>query len=537
MKTVELLDCTLRDGAYCIDGKFGAKSIGGIIRNLQVANVKIIECGWLKNSPHEYGTTYYQVPDELSQYLQVPKSKFSTYVAMIDYNQYNCEQLPQCNGETIDAIRIVFPKDKVKEGLALVEPIRKKGYGVYLQAANTLGYSDSELLELVKEVNNVKPDGLAIVDTFGAMYPNDLIRMVRLIHNSLDKNINIGFHAHNNQQLAFSLGMKFIEEFIDTSERGIIIDSSLCGMGRGAGNTPTELLANYINTMYDNNYDMNVIMDAVDMHMLQYMHNSTWGYSIPYSIAGMYCCHVNNVAYLTKTHRTRNKDIKMVFEMLDKNARTTYDYEHLDKIYADYQNKEIDDSEIKKVLQEKFSKKTVLAILPGKTAMEEQELIKTYKKNNNVIVVGINSVLEGFEYDWLFFSNSVKYTYAKENYNEQFTKAFKIISSNIKTNSETREYIVNYNDLQKREWKYYDNSMIMFLRLMSILQLSDVKIAGFDGYKGNGQYAEQVLHPELLPKEKQLLEDEIFDMLKDFVRLNGNKIHLEYITKSPFEII
>ena len=55
-KKVELLDCTLRDGAYIVNDKFGTPAIKGIIKKLQDANVDIIECGWLKDAPHREGT-------------------------------------------------------------------------------------------------------------------------------------------------------------------------------------------------------------------------------------------------------------------------------------------------------------------------------------------------------------------------------------------------------------------------------------------------------------------------------------------------
>ena len=47
---IQLLDCTLRDGAYINGADFGKETITGIIKRLQNAKVEIIECGWLKNS-------------------------------------------------------------------------------------------------------------------------------------------------------------------------------------------------------------------------------------------------------------------------------------------------------------------------------------------------------------------------------------------------------------------------------------------------------------------------------------------------------
>ena len=65
MAEIKLLDCTLRDGAYIVDGKFGESAIKGIISMLQNAGVDMIECGWLKNAEYTLGTTYYHEPNDL----------------------------------------------------------------------------------------------------------------------------------------------------------------------------------------------------------------------------------------------------------------------------------------------------------------------------------------------------------------------------------------------------------------------------------------------------------------------------------------
>ena len=85
---IELLDCTLRDGAYIVDSKFGTASMKGIIKHLQDASVEIIEVGWLKDKPHEEGSSFYHVPANVEQYI-VNKNPNSLYVAMIDWNRYD----------------------------------------------------------------------------------------------------------------------------------------------------------------------------------------------------------------------------------------------------------------------------------------------------------------------------------------------------------------------------------------------------------------------------------------------------------------
>ena len=108
---IELLDCTLRDGAYITNSQFGVPVIKGIIQKMQEAHVDIIECGWLKDKEHEIGSSFYHVPADLEQYLS-KKSTKAVYVVMIDWDRYNTDNLPPYDGKSIDAIRVVFPHGK-----------------------------------------------------------------------------------------------------------------------------------------------------------------------------------------------------------------------------------------------------------------------------------------------------------------------------------------------------------------------------------------------------------------------------------------
>lgn len=184
---------------------------------------------------------------------------------MIDYNRYDIEQLPMCDGRSIDAIRVVFPKDKVDERWR-----NRFGKRVLFQAANTLAYSDMEILSLIEKVNRIKPEAISIVDTFGAMYGDDLFRIMFLFFNNLHPDIKIGLHSHNNLQMSFSLAIQFIDTLM-AKHRSIIVDSSLCGMGRGAENANTELVVGYLNSRYKKGYDVNLIMDTIDTYMVQFI--------------------------------------------------------------------------------------------------------------------------------------------------------------------------------------------------------------------------------------------------------------------------
>ena len=533
---IQLLDCTLRDGAYIVEGKFGTSSIKGIIRKLQDANIDIIECGWLKNDEHRIGTTYYHVPGDVLQYMNEKKAR-TTYVAMIDWDRYDLDYLPDCDGKSLDAIRVVFPYGKAREGVEVGRRIRDKGYRVFYQAANTLAYNDDDLVELAEIISSVDTESLSIVDTFGAMYEEDLERIVGLLDNGLDKKIKLGFHSHNNQQLAFSNAQHFVK-LMESSDREIVVDSSLCGMGRGAGNATTELVANYLNRKLHTNYSMYHILDAIDLYMEYFEENYKWGYSTPYFIAGMYCCHVNNIAYLQKNHRTNARDMNDIIESLSPDDRKKYDYDLLEEKYIENQDRVVnDDSEIER-LRHDLKNKTVLLIAPGKSSLTEIYKIREYIKEKNPVIIQVNAISPEYDADYLFLISDGRYDYAKNAYPQQFKSVKKILLSNIKTEGEDDEIIINFNRVVKRGWEYLDNAVINCLRMLNQLHVENVAIAGFDefGDHYNESYADPSL-PTVNPDgDWDKLNKEVMEMFIDFKETVGDAMNMEFVTNSKFNV-
>ena len=532
MSDIKLLDCTLRDGAYITNSEFGEAAIRGIIGKLCDAGVEIIECGWLKNNPYKQGTSFFHVPGDLIQYIG-KKDPTKTYVVMIDWDRYNLDYLPKYDGMSIDAIRVVFPYGKHEEGINVAREIKKKGYKVYLQAANTLAYNDDDLKKLSEAVNELAPEALSIVDTFGAMYPEDLEHITRVVDKYLDRNIAVGFHSHNNQQLSFALSMEFIK-LLGELDRECVIDASLCGMGRGAGNTTTELITSYLNKKHHAHYDLDSIMDAIDTYMEYYKEKYTWGYSTPYFIAGLYCCHVNNIAYLLDNHRTNAKDMRNIIESLSEDDRKKYDYDLLEEKYLKNKSYEIDDSEAVDNLKEAITDRKVLLVAPGKSSLDCIDSIREFISKENPVVIGVNSILDGYKYDYNMFVNNVRYEYAKNAHADTFASNKKIVLSNVEYGKD--DIVINFRSVIKRGWNYYDNAMICALRLLERLNVKDVYISGFDGFKHqyNLSYADEHL-PSLNPGNTwDELNEEIKAMYRDFVDSNKTGMKCVFLTESIF---
>ncbi len=532
MRNIKLLDCTLRDGAYITGSEFGDASIRGIIAKMVSAGIEIVECGWLKNGEYKSGTTYFHVPNDLIPYIG-KKDNNKVYTVMIDWDRYDLDYLPICDGKSIDAIRVVFPYGKYTQGLEVASKVKEKGYKIYLQAANTLAYKDEDLVDLAKKVNKVAPEALSIVDTFGAMYPEDIERITEILDANLDNSIGLGFHSHNNQQLSFALSMEFAH-LLDDSDRDCVIDGSLCGMGRGAGNATTELVASFLNRKYDAHYNLDDIMDAIDTYMESYKEKYEWGYSTPYFIAGMYCCHVNNIAYLLDNHRTTAKDMRNIIESLSEDDRKKYDYDLLEEKYLKNQSYNVDDSKCVADLKAEFSGRKILLVAPGKSSLDKQDEIKAFISKENPVVIGVNSILNGYDYSYLFFVNTARYEYASNSHPEKFETTNHIVLSNVTTDK--KENVVGFNSVIKRGWKHYDNAMICVLRLMERLGVKDVYVSGFDGFKNayNESYADPFL-PTLNPgNDWDGLNKEIKEMYCDFKK-GATDINVTFLTQSIYE--
>lgn len=201
MQHAKILDCTLRDGAYLIDKNFGELTIRGIIAGLVKAQIDYIEIGFLQNEGFGEGKTVFKNSSDAKRYI--PKDKRnSLFTVLADFSRYSIENLDERTDDGIDAVRECFFKHERFDAIENCKKIKEKGYLVFVQPVDILGYTDKELIEFIEKVNEIEPYCLSIVDTFGSMYQEDLQRAFEIINHNLVKNCKIGFHSHNNMQLS-----------------------------------------------------------------------------------------------------------------------------------------------------------------------------------------------------------------------------------------------------------------------------------------------------------------------------------------------
>ncbi len=535
-KNVKLLDCTLRDGGRIIDCAFEDEDILDITQRLMESNIDIIEIGFLRDSDkvnYKGNSTFFTDISQISKFI--PKNKKNvSFVAFIDYSMFDFSKLKKYDTSSIDGIRIGFKKsdyDNDLEGLiSACKLVKKLGYKLFIQGVNTLSYTDIEFLKVIEFVNNIKPEVFSIVDTYGAMYEDDFEHFYRLANKNLDKSVKIAFHSHNNYQLSFSLAQKFIKLANETS-RNIIIDATLEGMGKCAGNLNLELIAEYLNRKYGYNYKIENIMDIIDDYTYNIKKNYRWGYSIPAVLAGIYQSHPNNVIYLTEKFRLATKEIKYILSMLPAEKRTSYDYDLIKELYIQYNHTKVEDAETLKEIKNILKGRNILILVPGYSLMKYKNKIKAMIKEKNPIIIPVNFITNIIptSFQLPFFGSSKRYIKFKH-YDIK-----KIVVSNI-LDSDKNNFLVNYESLIERDNDNFDSSIIMLLNLLYNLGIDRFTIAGFDGFNknSNNYFDKKMFDDGRFYNQYEKLNKNTVLMLEKYRNKLGDSANIKFITPSIF---
>ena len=334
-KRVKLLDCTLRDGGCVNNFNFGIKDMNSILKTVEDAGIDIVELGYInsKKGTKEERTQFDSV-ESINNFLH-EKKEGTTYVAMIDHGTYNFDELPERNENGIDGIRIAFHK---KDYISAIEEAKKviaKGYKAFIQPMVIISYTEKEIKDLVYRINEEVPEieAMYIVDSFGQMKLGDPSRILNIIDIYLKREIKLGFHGHNNLQMSFSNALEILNCDVD---REIILDCSINGMGKGAGNMPTEIIIDYANTNLNKNYNNEIIYKAIKEIIEPYKENYSWGYCFKYLISSLYACTPSYVNFFVDKCGVNADDLLNILNMMDETKKVAFDESYANELIRKY---------------------------------------------------------------------------------------------------------------------------------------------------------------------------------------------------------
>jgi len=176
MGKIKLLDCTLRDGGYVNDWKFGYDNILCIFERLIDSKVDIIEIGFLdERRPFDRDRSIMPNTDCMETIYGKRKNENTQIVGMIDYGTCSLKHIRKCSESCLDGIRVIFKKHLMNPAMEYCRQIKALGYKVYAQLVSITDYNDDELMEVIKLVNDVQPLRVLIVaDVLHMGHPADI---------------------------------------------------------------------------------------------------------------------------------------------------------------------------------------------------------------------------------------------------------------------------------------------------------------------------------------------------------------------------
>jgi len=219
---------------------------------------------------------------------------------MSDIGRTVKEELLPKEKSVVDMIRIATYVHQIPEAIELIEEAHAKGYETTVNIMAIAKSSDSEIDEVLQAVGKTNVDVIYLADTFGSYHPKEIRELTQKYLDMAEATgKEVGIHAHNNIQLAYANTIKAMES------SATFLDSTIAGLGRGAGNCPTELLVNYLKNP---KYKQLPVLKFIEEFIVPLEKELDWGYSIPYMITGQLVEHPRSAIKARSENDTKHVD-------------------------------------------------------------------------------------------------------------------------------------------------------------------------------------------------------------------------------------
>ncbi len=283
---VKILDCTIRDGGHVNNWDFTGEIVSETYKTAVKSGVDYFEIGYRNIQNNDIKGKFYNCTDEMLNNLISIDANCKLCV-MVDIGKFDIKSFIDYNPEKtpVSVVRVAVYPDRIEEAFAVCSQLFEMGYEVFLNLMAISRFEDSHYQLLKKYHAEKMLKALYFADSFGSLYPSDVKRIIEKLRNCGYE--NLGFHSHNNLQQAFSNTICAIECGVD------IVDASVYGIGRCAGNLPIEILTGYLAAKGSKNYSVSTYLSLIEKYYT-YLHKKyTWGYNIPYFVSGLFDIHPN----------------------------------------------------------------------------------------------------------------------------------------------------------------------------------------------------------------------------------------------------
>lgn len=255
---IYITDVTLRDGDHAMAHQFSLQQIDAIARGLDAAGVDIVECSHgdgLAGSSIQYGMSREREEDILrTATAALTRAKLAVLLLPGVGTKHDLKRAAQLGASVARIATHCTEADIAQQHIGLAKELGMRVVG-FLMMAHMV--PPAKLAEQARLMESYGADCVYVVDSAGAMVTPEARERVRALRQALQ--CDVGFHAHNNLSLAVANSLAAIEE------GATHIDASTCGLGAGAGNTQTEVLAAVLARLgYETGIDLSRLMDVAE---------------------------------------------------------------------------------------------------------------------------------------------------------------------------------------------------------------------------------------------------------------------------------
>ncbi|MEI7752541.1 MAG: aldolase catalytic domain-containing protein [Candidatus Omnitrophota bacterium] len=297
---IKVLDCTIRDGGLMNNHDFDDRFVRAIYKSVSESGIDYMEIGY-KNSRKlfpgdKYGAWKFCSDEDIRKVTEGIPSKTKISV-MVDVDRVDLDDIKPKKESPVTMIRTACYVKDVDKAIFLANHFADKGYETAVNLMAISKVLEVELTECLQQLEKeCKCNVVYLVDSNGSLYQETVEYLIKKAK-SIIKTKEIGIHAHNNQQLAFG---NTIEAIIHNAN---YLDSTIFGMGRAAGNCPTELLLGFLKNP---KFDIRPILDVISKEMIPLSKKVEWGYVIPYAITGILDEHPKSALELRESDQKDN---------------------------------------------------------------------------------------------------------------------------------------------------------------------------------------------------------------------------------------
>jgi 4-hydroxy 2-oxovalerate aldolase len=295
---IKVLDCTIRDGGLINNHYFTDEFVRAVYKALSQAGIDYMEMGYRSSRkyapPEDYGAWKYCDDEKIREITDGIESNVKLSI-MVDAHRVAEQQFAPVDESPVDMIRVATYVKDIDKAIVLANKCHDLGYETTVNVMAVSTENEFDLVEALNQLAQTPVGTVYVVDSFGHFFCEQIEYVVKLFRKHMpDK--RIGIHCHNNQQLAFA---NTIEGIIHNCN---LVDGSLYGIGRGAGNCALELLIGFLKNP---KFSIEPILKVIQDYMIPMREELEWGYMIPYVITGILNRHPRSAIAMRKTE---NKD-------------------------------------------------------------------------------------------------------------------------------------------------------------------------------------------------------------------------------------